>query len=124
MAEPILSPQTKSAEEASEPERRTAARYSLGVPAALCHPVAKAINDECWSAAKVHDVSGTGIGLILTHNLDAGQLLALDLEGIPRLLTARVIHVTLQTDRNWLVGCAFLTGLDDDELRRVLGDAS
>jgi hypothetical protein len=124
MSELIHPARKKVVEEESGSERRTAARYALDVPAALCHPVAKAIQDDFWSAAKVHDVSGTGIGLILTHNLDTGQLLAVDLEGIPRLLTARVIHATLQADRTWLVGCEFLTGLDGEELKRVLGDAS
>jgi hypothetical protein len=122
MSEPILSPQPKPAEDRSGVERRTSVRYSLDVPAAFCHPVAEVANDDCWVAARVHDISRSGLGLMLTHDVDTGKLLALDLEGIPRLLLAHVVHATAQDDRSWLVGCELVNGLSDEELQRVLAD--
>jgi hypothetical protein len=33
---------------------------------------------------------------------------------------ARVIHVLLQTDGSWLLGCAFMNPLSDEDLKALL----
>ncbi len=51
---------------------------------------------------------------------EAGTVLAMDLHGrdesILRTLFARVMHVTLQNDGSWLLGCAFANPLSEEDL--------
>jgi hypothetical protein len=124
MSKPILRPETKPAHRKAGVERRTAVRYSLNVPSSFCHPVSEVVNDARWTSARVHDISRSGIALLAQRKLPRGQLLALELEGVRRLLLAEVTHATAQEGHNWLVGCEFVAELSDEEFRNVVGDAS
>ena len=41
-------------------------------------------------------------------------------EGVLHTVLARVIHVVLQDDGSWLLGCAFTNPLSEDDLQALL----
>lgn len=120
MSEPIISLQPNPVPEPTGTERRAKARYALNVPAAFCHPIAEVGNDDCWTGARIQDVSASGIGLVLTHPVEPEVLLAIDLQGVSRLLLAHVAHATPRTEGGWLVGCALINPLSEEELQALL----
>jgi hypothetical protein len=73
-----------------------------------------------WTA-KVRNISRGGIGLTLQRRFELGTLLAIDVQGrsddAPSTLTARVAHVAALGDGSWLVGCAFISELSEDQLQ-------
>ena len=77
-----------------------------------------------WEAA-IRDISGNGIGLLLSRRFEAGASLAIEIpeaaRGQKHLLLARVVRATLQSDGNWLVGCTLMSPLAEDEVRLLLG---
>ncbi len=119
MSDPIFSMQIKLTPDCPAADRRAKARYTLNLPAAFCHPIAEQMSETTWEAARGHDISSTGIGLSLTQPIEPGTLLAIDLEGISRLLLAHVMHATLQADGRFLVGCEFINPLSEEELLAV-----
>ncbi|MCI0455620.1 MAG: PilZ domain-containing protein [Gemmataceae bacterium] len=72
-----------------------------------------------WWPAMVHDISATGIGLILPQRLEPGTLLSVDLDGVCRLLLGRVVHAAPQAGGHWRIGCAFLGQLTLEELQAL-----
>jgi hypothetical protein len=80
-------------------------------------------HESTWEAT-VRNISLTGIGLLLARRFEPGTLLAIELtetsEQRQRLLVARVAHATLQPDDKWLIGCAFMSPLHDEELQELL----
>jgi hypothetical protein len=98
-------------------ERRAKVRYTTSQETS-CHPVAAGWDDSWWQAT-VRDISGGGIRLSVTRLFEPGTLLALDLDGLLRLLVARVVHVAPQPE-GWLVGCEFISKLSEQELQVLL----
>jgi hypothetical protein len=82
-----------------------------------CQPVS-ARGEEAWPAT-IHDISRTGIALVLDRRFERGTLLSVQLENkarsFGRTIFARVVHIQLQEDKAWLHGCAFAGELDEDE---------
>jgi hypothetical protein len=72
----------------------------------------------------LRDISITGLGLLLSRQMEAGTVLVLQLPGLRsprrRKQRAEVVHATGQASGNWLVGCRFLSPLSDEELRQAL----
>lgn len=118
MSEPNLSLSPQPAPPARGKERRAWVRYSLR-KLTYCHAVAAQSYDRWWRAT-VHDISVSGIGLFCNRQPPPGTVLAIELEGVLRLLLARVVHITPQAEDNWKIGCEFLNHLSDQELRAVL----
>ncbi|MBI3407712.1 MAG: PilZ domain-containing protein [Planctomycetes bacterium] len=118
MSAHIPFPETEFDPRTSNEERRGAVR----VPAeaqALCRPLA---DEKCepWRAG-IRDVSSIGVGLVLPGPVDAGTLLHVELSNKHgakiRPLLARVVHSEQEGEGSWLVGCAFLSELDESQLR-------
>jgi len=104
--------------EVQEKERRKAVR----VPATgrvSCRP-ACARTGESW-VGRVHDISQTGIGIVLPRRWERGTILLLDLAplraGGPRNLCACVMHATTLAGEGFVVGCAHGADLTDDEIK-------
>jgi hypothetical protein len=104
------------AHDRSGKKRRSRVRYSTHVSAIFCHTVTEPFDDSCWEEAAVDNVSGQGIGLVVPEPVESDSYLALLVDGIVRLLLARVIHVTPQSEGAWLVGCELVSRLKDEEL--------
>jgi hypothetical protein len=77
------------------------------------------------SAAKVHNISVTGISLILQRWIKPGTVLLIKLQTpsqrLSRPLPVRVMHATQQAD-GWLIGCAFVRRLRDEDLQTLLNE--
>jgi hypothetical protein len=102
-------------------ERRIAVRYSCDVEA-TCQPGSVLPTDNGWPA-KAQDISASGIGLILNRCFQPGTFLKIELRGpsaIPMHFLVSVAHSTPRQDGEWLVGCAFLREMSEDELRALL----
>jgi hypothetical protein len=99
----------------SPTQRRASARRRCG-RGGSCRTL-PADREGQWPAT-VRDISAGGVGLLLPRRFEPGVLLAVELpEGCPAgSVLARVAHATVRGGGEWLVGCQFLTPLDEDEL--------
>jgi hypothetical protein len=74
--------------------------------------------EPAWPAT-IRDISVNGIGLVLRRRFECGVLLAIEVPGGdegPFRLLARVVRITAQAGDSWLLGCALLHPLTDEEL--------
>ena len=79
-----------------------------------------------WTA-KVRNISGGGIGLLLRHCFQPGTPLMIDIksrdESFSRTLSVNVVRATAVVDEGhtaWLLGCAFAQPLSLEELQRLV----
>jgi hypothetical protein len=111
--------QTDPGPQEQEPavERRRAPRYPCDLQT-TCRPLAG--RDGASWAARVVNISRSGIGLAVSRRFEPGALLTVELEDprrtVSRSVLARVVHARPHADYGWLLGCAFSGELDDDEL--------
>jgi hypothetical protein len=75
-------------------------------------------------AAKVRDISQTGIGLLVHRVLEPGTSVVIRLKSairrLPVELGARVVHCTPRSEGDWLLGCALDHKLLPQELHALL----
>jgi hypothetical protein len=97
-------------------ELRTEARYHCPRLARV-RPHTKSAVTERLSI--VRDISANGIGLLLTHALEAGTLVDVELRSrsIVRRV-AKVVHSTKQ-EGGWLIGCTLDNPLSNPELQAL-----
>lgn len=103
-------------------ERRVWVRYSSTLHSA-CQPLgARGPNDPVW-AASIKDVSSGGIGMEVVRRFEPGTTLVID---IPEdgdydgdTLLASVVYVKALPKSKWLLGCAFISPLDEDIVQRL-----
>src|SRR4029079_13983640 len=85
-----------------------------------CVPVTNAADPPVWSA-QVRDVSALGLGLLLPHGPGMSTLLEVELtrkNGTPvRKMLARVVHEVRESSKSYVVGCAFVREVGDENLR-------
>lgn len=121
MPDPTVSALPEWATELHTWERRAAVRFRCPWPT-WCYPPRK--GGEACLPAGVQDISRDGISLVLHRPIEPETLINVELQGemlkLPRVLLARVTHVTPRHSGHWLVGCEFVLGLTDDELRGLL----
>lgn len=114
--------ETESDPPISNEERRAAVRVPVEAQA-LCRRHSEE-HAEPWCAG-IRDVSSIGVGLVLPVSLDVGTLLQVELSNKNgakiRSMLARVVHSEKEneTECSWLVGCAFLSELDEGQLRTL-----
>jgi hypothetical protein len=76
-----------------------------------------------WKAM-IHDLSTTGVGMVLNQSFEQGTQLAIELNSPDGLLIytvlTSVVHATRQPNGSYLVGCSFVRELSEDELRNLL----
>jgi hypothetical protein len=81
--------------------------------------------NDSW-AADLHDISRTGIGLVLDRAFPPATVLTVRLQTTTRKTTmtmlARVRHCSALPCGKRLVGCTFVVQLKDEELREVVSD--
>jgi hypothetical protein len=120
----VLEPETLAQiekENSANAERRAWVRYPCDLDTA-CQPLAGARGLQ-WPG-EVRNLSAGGCALRLGRRFEAGTVLSIDVHGqdksILQTLLARVMHVTLQKDGSWLLGCAFTNRLSEDDLKALL----
>lgn len=76
------------------------------------------------SQAFVRDVSLAGLGIVISHPLEAGEIVSIELyhplQKCWYLKLLRVVHVTPQDDGTWYVGGTFSRSLAEQEVRELL----
>jgi hypothetical protein len=102
----------------TEPQdRRAAERFPVtaNTNCAFLSPVL-----EDFGAVRIKNVSNEGIGLVVSHKLEPGLLLAVTLvneaKSFKKTMLARVVHVTTQPGGTYLIGSTFTEPLSYDEL--------
>jgi hypothetical protein len=122
MPEPDPQPQGQYAVLAA-PERRAWVRYGTDLDVA-CR-AADSLKDFGWMA-KVRNISGGGIGLVLRHRFRPGSSLFIELKSrsgdLCRTVTVKVIHATPVRDGDahaWLMGCIFAVPISDEEVHSL-----
>jgi len=99
-------------------ERRAWIRYPSKQEAS-CRLFGQA-RDE-YLPVKIHDVSVTGIGLIVNSCFRSGAVLEVRVSNGPgsvsRPVLARVKQATAQPDGTWLLGCTLVSKLSDGDLQ-------
>src|SRR4051794_21463943 len=96
---------TRLVKEPSPADQRASGRHRARLRASY-RLLAAAKNS--W-AARVRDLSATGLALVLDHRFEVGLVLVIEFEtavpGLPPMLLARITHATRQDDNRWVVGC-------------------
>jgi hypothetical protein len=99
-------------------ERRAAIRY-----ASKAHGKCQPVGGEKYPRwrAYVRNVSAVGIGLLLNRRFEPGATLIVELQGKtrPRHLLVRVIRMARQSSREWLLGCSFLSRLNEEAVNEL-----
>jgi hypothetical protein len=79
--------------------------------------------DARWRAT-IHDISVTGVSLLVARRFETGAGLAVELpatEGKDAyIVLAKVNRATQVAGGSWLLGCTFISELSDDEMERLL----
>jgi hypothetical protein len=74
--------------------------------------------------ARVRNISREGVGLLHTAPIELGTKVVIEMKtvdpAISLTLRARVVHVTMQEEGSWLVGCKFLTKPTEGDLLALL----
>jgi hypothetical protein len=109
-------------ERSTNDERRASVRY----PGPLQFRW-KGIADKNWQEGQVRDISTLGIGLVLDQRRDMSSFLEVELldnEGKRvNCLLARVVHLEEEFPGQWLLGCAFVSELPQEDLANFRADA-
>ena len=102
-------------------ERRASTRYPCNL-ATSCRLIAS-VEGDTWPG-RVRNISVGGISLVLSHPVDAGTLLAVELRrtthNFSRAVQVRVIYCIEHPSGDFILGGYFTNPLDDDELKAFL----
>jgi hypothetical protein len=102
-------------------ERRAHVRYAHALRT-TCRPLGQE-GGATW-AARVCDVSRTGVALLMGRGVMPGSVLVVALEGLggrfSRPLLMRVVRARAEGAGTWAVGCTFVTPLADEEVQSLL----
>lgn len=76
------------------------------------------------AVVRVRNLSATGISLVLPHAVEAETVLPLELLNLGRMFICkvdmRVVYTLEHPSGDWILGCAFLRKLTDEELQALL----
>ena len=115
----LTQPLQGGAQQLPPSERRSSPRHPYQRKA-LCQVRASDKDGSPWLLGTSQDISLTGVGFIFHRRFDPGTLLTIELERPKRdswgSLPARVVHATSQPDGNWILGCALVAALSEEEL--------
>jgi c-di-GMP-binding flagellar brake protein YcgR len=75
-------------------------------------------------AAAIHNISPTGVALLVSENVEPGTLIDIELQSAAGrsvvTILACVVYKTDAAVRQWLVGCNFIRELDDHDLQALI----
>lgn len=98
-------------------------RQSCGLPTS-CEPAAGFGSGENRWRGEIRDISPGGLRLILERRFERGTGLAIQLARAGadeiRTVLVKVVHVKLQLDGMWSLGCKFISDLSEEEVERLL----
>ncbi len=104
-----------------EGERRRAPRRPCSFRAAIR---LISLTTSTLLSARARDVSASGIGLVCSTPMPVDRFIAIAPHDKPEtfllVLRARVVRCDCLGDGRWLLGCALLEGLSDEQLRLLV----
>jgi len=111
----------------AETARHAWVRFTAG-QAVRCQPMpasnAKKPSPGWWG--RLRNISSAGLAVRLSRPFEPRSLLIIELTDQARRRTyyfpVRVVHATAEGDRLWLIGCAFLRPLSDNEVQGFVGE--
>jgi hypothetical protein len=101
-------------------DRRDADRFPCALET-TCQPPSAWATDP-WPAT-IRDISNNGLSLTLKRRFERGSGLAIELpteDGSTATVLARIIQVKPYALGGWLLGCAFISELSDEEVQSLL----
>jgi hypothetical protein len=121
MSEPNLAAQTSRLPKGVD--CRVWERHSCDLETS-CQPIADRANREHVWQAQIHDISLSGIGIILDRRFEKGAGLAIQIpetdHSSGEILLAKVVHTTALPEKKWLLGCSFAIAISHDQIRRLV----
>lgn len=101
-------------------ERRVSVRYQAQLKGS-CQTLS-AQRGTAWQAT-IRDISQDGIGLLLARRFEPGSTLSIELTDAAgeqaHLLLGRVAHATARPEGGWVIGCALLNPLSEEEIHAL-----
>lgn len=74
--------------------------------------------------ATITNISATGVALVMRHRVKPGTVLVIKLQSsnqrMSRPFPIRVMHIKPHTEDTWLLGCAFVRKVREDDLQSLL----
>jgi hypothetical protein len=122
---PVPSGETKK----PETERRAWVRIPTSKDVS-CQPVAAAtaVQAETSWLGNLRNISLRGLSLVLDRRFEAGSLLIIELadnaKAGGRFWSVRVVNVTPEVKKRWIMGCEFIRPLSQEELQTLRGTES
>jgi hypothetical protein len=114
----VLTKDSQAAREAEE--RRAAQRFTCNLQT-TGHTLGPR-GGNTW-VATITNISSTGIGLIHRCRVKPGTVLVIKLQSnsqkLSRPLPVRVMHATPQENEEWLLGCAFVRKISEEDLQTL-----
>jgi hypothetical protein len=109
-------------------ERRAWVRRPISQEIACQPVVAPAVGDsDTYWLGKPRDISPVGLRMLLSHRVEPGtvliiQLLAGKAKGTMNPMPVQVVHATEEKKGLWIMGCEFVLPLSKEELQPFVGD--
>jgi hypothetical protein len=108
----------------TEAERRAAQRFQCDL-VTTGHVLGPRGNIS-W-VAKVANISTHGVGLLYRSRVKPGTVLVITLQGanhkLSRPMPVRVMHVRQESPDTWLLGCAFVRKVNEEDLHALLAQS-
>jgi hypothetical protein len=105
-------------------ERRTAERYPWNL-LTTGHVLGPRANIT-W-VARIANIASQGVGLVHRSHVKPGTILVFTLPGanqkLSRPFPVRVVHVRQETADTWLLGCAFVRKVIEEDLQALLAQS-
>jgi PilZ domain len=123
MAKQTISVAAEHAKKQTKTERRAWVRFPSSQQAS-CRPMSLTTEELGWQG-EIRDVSQGGIALVLSRRFEPGAVLMVELSskaGESGRQIVRVVHATPETNGRWIVGCAFVNTLSEEELQAFIRD--
>jgi len=110
-----------------ETERRAWARIPTSQEVS-CQPVAAstAVQAETSWLGNLRNTSLHGLSLVLDRRFEPGSLLLIELadkaKSGARYWSVRVVNVTAEVKRRWIMGCQFIRPLSEHEIQALVAE--
>jgi hypothetical protein len=111
----------------AETARHAWVRFTAG-QAVYCQPMTVPTANKAkrgwWG--RLRNISSAGLGVRLSRPFEPGTLLIIELTDKRKRRTyyfpVRVVHATAEGNRLWLIGCAFIRPLSENEVEGLVGE--
>ena len=101
-------------------------RLGCDLPSA-CQPTSAFGRKDARWRATIHDISISGVSLLVARRFEPGAGLAVELPGTDGkegyIVLAKVTRASLMTGGSWMLGCKFISELSEDEVERLFAPA-